>query len=225
MDSSRCRLWSTSTRTRPPAKPSQSCVNTAFPRCRSSRRSRHWLWRRSWAPSPNATSWPASSTLPNPWTPGRGGDDAAAADGGDRRGGRGRGRRAWPIAAPFWSSMAATHRDRDSQRSARISLRVDEMSDDRSCRPERPGFETRAIHAGQPPDPTTGAVVTPVSFSTTFVQDSVGEHRGYEYARSANPTARCSRAVPGLLGAGGPRTGVRQRTGRRRCAAATPSTR
>jgi cystathionine gamma-synthase len=50
------------------------------------------------------------------------------------------------------------------------------------------GFETRAIHAGQPPDPTTGAVVPPVSLSTTFAQDSVGEHRGYEYARSANPT-------------------------------------
>ncbi len=54
--------------------------------------------------------------------------------------------------------------------------------------PDRPGFETRAIHAGQPPDPTTGAVVPPVSFATTFAQDSVGEHRGYEYARSANPT-------------------------------------
>jgi cystathionine gamma-synthase len=50
------------------------------------------------------------------------------------------------------------------------------------------GFETRAIHAGQEPDRTTGAVVTPISLSTTFVQDAVGKHRGYEYARSANPT-------------------------------------
>jgi cystathionine gamma-synthase len=50
------------------------------------------------------------------------------------------------------------------------------------------GFETRAIHAGQDPDHTTGAVVTPISLSTTFVQDAVGKHRGYEYARSANPT-------------------------------------
>ena len=50
------------------------------------------------------------------------------------------------------------------------------------------GFETRAIHAGQPPDPVTGAVVTPVSFATTFAQDAVGEHRGYEYSRSGNPT-------------------------------------
>ncbi len=50
------------------------------------------------------------------------------------------------------------------------------------------GFETRAVHAGQPPDPTTGAVVTPISLSTTFAQDAVGAHRGYEYARSGNPT-------------------------------------
>jgi len=50
------------------------------------------------------------------------------------------------------------------------------------------GFETRAIHAGQPPDPATGAVVPPVSFATTFAQESVGEHHGYEYSRSGNPT-------------------------------------
>ncbi|MDA8045512.1 MAG: cystathionine gamma-synthase [Actinomycetota bacterium] len=52
----------------------------------------------------------------------------------------------------------------------------------------RAGFETRAIHVGQGPDPTTGAVVPPVSFATTFAQDAVGHHRGYEYARSGNPT-------------------------------------
>lgn len=50
------------------------------------------------------------------------------------------------------------------------------------------GFETRAIHAGQEPDAVTGAVVPPISLSTTFAQDAVGKHRGYEYARSANPT-------------------------------------
>ncbi|MCU0259617.1 MAG: cystathionine gamma-synthase [Ilumatobacteraceae bacterium] len=49
-------------------------------------------------------------------------------------------------------------------------------------------FETRAIHEGQPPDPTTGAVVVPISLSTTFAQEAVGEHRGYEYSRSGNPT-------------------------------------
>jgi cystathionine gamma-synthase len=50
------------------------------------------------------------------------------------------------------------------------------------------GFETRAIHAGQQPDPTTGAVVTPVHFTTTYAQSAVGEHLGYEYSRSGNPT-------------------------------------
>ena len=52
------------------------------------------------------------------------------------------------------------------------------------------GFESRAIHAGYEPDPTTGAVITPLHLSSTFVQDGVGATRqgGYEYARSANPT-------------------------------------
>jgi cystathionine gamma-synthase len=50
------------------------------------------------------------------------------------------------------------------------------------------GFETRAIHAGQEPDPHTGAVVPPISLATTFAQEAVGKHRGYEYARSGNPT-------------------------------------
>ena len=50
------------------------------------------------------------------------------------------------------------------------------------------GFETRAIHVGQDPDPSTGAVVTPITLSTTFAQSSVGEHKGYEYSRSGNPT-------------------------------------
>jgi cystathionine gamma-synthase len=50
------------------------------------------------------------------------------------------------------------------------------------------GFETRAIHAGQDPDPVTGAVVPPVTLSTTFAQAAVGEHKGYDYSRSGNPT-------------------------------------
>ena len=50
------------------------------------------------------------------------------------------------------------------------------------------GFSTRAIHAGQEPDPDTGAVVVPISLSTTFAQDGVGNHKGYEYSRSGNPT-------------------------------------
>jgi cystathionine gamma-synthase len=62
------------------------------------------------------------------------------------------------------------------------------MREDGSGGAGQPGFETRAIHAGQPPDPTTGAVIPPVSFATTFAQESVGAHRGYEYSRSGNPT-------------------------------------
>lgn len=50
------------------------------------------------------------------------------------------------------------------------------------------GFATRAIHAGQEPDAGTGAVVVPIYQTSTFAQDGVGRHRGYEYARTANPT-------------------------------------
>jgi cystathionine gamma-lyase len=50
------------------------------------------------------------------------------------------------------------------------------------------GFATRAIHAGQPPDPSTGAIMTPVYLSSTFVQDEPAVHKGYEYSRSGNPT-------------------------------------
>ena len=50
------------------------------------------------------------------------------------------------------------------------------------------GFETRAIHAGQPPEPVTGAVVVPIFQTSTFAQAAVGEHSGYEYSRSGNPT-------------------------------------
>ncbi|HEU0335271.1 MAG TPA: cystathionine gamma-synthase [Gaiellaceae bacterium] len=49
-------------------------------------------------------------------------------------------------------------------------------------------FETRAIHAGQEPDPATGAVTTPIYQTSTFAQDAVGVHKGYDYARVANPT-------------------------------------
>jgi cystathionine gamma-synthase len=49
-------------------------------------------------------------------------------------------------------------------------------------------FETRAIHAGQEPDPATGAVTTPIYQTSTFAQEAVGVHKGYDYARAANPT-------------------------------------
>jgi cystathionine gamma-synthase len=55
--------------------------------------------------------------------------------------------------------------------------------------PEQPlDFETRAIHEGQEPDPTTGAITTPIYLTSTYVQDAVGEHKGYDYSRVANPT-------------------------------------
>ena len=50
------------------------------------------------------------------------------------------------------------------------------------------GFETRAIHAGQPPDPVTGAVVTPVYLTSTYVHTAPGEYAGYDYSRAGNPT-------------------------------------
>ena len=49
-------------------------------------------------------------------------------------------------------------------------------------------FETRAIHDGQEPDPTTGAVVVPIYQTSTYVQEGVGQHKGYDYSRVANPT-------------------------------------
>ena len=50
------------------------------------------------------------------------------------------------------------------------------------------GFATRAIHAGQEPDPATGAVTVPIYATSTYVQEEIGKHKGYEYARVSNPT-------------------------------------
>ncbi|HEY3143438.1 MAG TPA: cystathionine gamma-synthase [Acidimicrobiales bacterium] len=64
------------------------------------------------------------------------------------------------------------------------------------------GFETLAIHAGSDPDPATGAVVPPISLSTTYAQSAVGEHQGWEYSRSGNPTrAGLETCVAALEGA------------------------
>jgi len=52
----------------------------------------------------------------------------------------------------------------------------------------RRGFATRGIHAGQSPDPTTGAIMTPIYATSTYVQESPGVHKGYEYSRTQNPT-------------------------------------
>src|SRR5215468_9988128 len=51
-----------------------------------------------------------------------------------------------------------------------------------------PGFSTRAIHAGQEPDPLTGAVSVPIYPTSTYVQEEIGKNKGYEYARVSNPT-------------------------------------
>ena len=70
------------------------------------------------------------------------------------------------------------------------------MSDERGW-----GFETSAIHTGQEPEGVTGAVNVPVFLSSTFAQDGVGEHRGYEYGRTGNPTRtaleRCLASLEG----------------------------
>ena len=64
-----------------------------------------------------------------------------------------------------------------------------------------PEFETLVIHAGQAPDPTTGAIMTPIYQTSTYRQDGVGRHRGYEYSRTDNPTRaaleRCLAALEG----------------------------
>jgi len=53
---------------------------------------------------------------------------------------------------------------------------------------ERARFDTICIHAGQVPDPSTGAIITPIYQTSTYVQDALGVHKGYEYARTQNPT-------------------------------------
>jgi cystathionine beta-lyase/cystathionine gamma-synthase len=76
----------------------------------------------------------------------------------------------------------------------RSTRRLEEklMAEQDGTRPDanepRYGFETRAIHAGQDPDPTTGAVIVPIYQTSTYVQEGVGEHKGYEYSRTGNPT-------------------------------------
>lgn len=52
----------------------------------------------------------------------------------------------------------------------------------------KPGFSTEAIHAGQEPDPATGAIITPIYQTSTYVQEEVGVHKGFDYARTINPT-------------------------------------
>lgn len=64
------------------------------------------------------------------------------------------------------------------------------------------GFGTLAIHAGQKPDPTTGAVMTPVYLTSTYAQESPGKHTGYEYSRTQNPTRHALEACVAALEGG-----------------------
>src|SRR3954453_12914627 len=57
-----------------------------------------------------------------------------------------------------------------------------------SPKKQEPGFATRAIHFGQEPDPSTGAVAVPIFATSTYVQEEIGKNKGYEYARVSNPT-------------------------------------
>src|SRR5215471_7191279 len=52
----------------------------------------------------------------------------------------------------------------------------------------RARFATICLHAGQEPDPSTGAIVTPIYQTSTYVQEALGKHKGFEYARTQNPT-------------------------------------
>src|SRR5215467_14452546 len=63
----------------------------------------------------------------------------------------------------------------------------------------RLGFGTRAIHAGQEPDPRTGAVMVPIYQTSTYAQESPGKHRGYEYSRTDNPTRTAYQACVAAL--------------------------
>jgi cystathionine gamma-synthase len=67
---------------------------------------------------------------------------------------------------------------------------------------ERFGFETLAIHAAQPPDATTGAVIPAIHLATTYAQQAVGEHKGFEYSRTGNPTRAVLEATLAALEGG-----------------------
>src|SRR2546425_13172136 len=64
------------------------------------------------------------------------------------------------------------------------------------------GFKTDAIHAGQEPDPTTGAVTIPIYQTYTYVQEGLGKHKGFEYARTQNPTRTALEKNMAVLEAG-----------------------
>ena len=145
-----------------------------------------------------------------------------------RRAGRG-GRRRSSISSrgSTWSSTGTRAPQTSPDASVACRGQLDEPSTRRRPWPNT-GFSTRAIHAGQDADPATGATVVPIYATSTFTQEAPGQHKGYEYSRSGNPTraaletclavARRRRAGPGL----------RLRAWRRRrpsCRCSSPATR
>ena len=76
------------------------------------------------------------------------------------------------------------------------------------------GFSTRAIHAGQAADPATGATVVPIYATSTYTQAAPGEHKGYEYTRSGNPTRTALETCLAALEGGERGPGLRLRPGR-----------
>src|SRR5262252_7080335 len=63
-------------------------------------------------------------------------------------------------------------------------------------------FNTLCLHAGQEPDPSTGAIITPIYQTSTYVQEALGQHKGYEYARTQNPTRAAVEANVAALESG-----------------------
>ena len=78
-------------------------------------------------------------------------------------------------------------------------------------------FGTKAIHAGVEPDPTTGAIMTPIYQTSTYVQAAPGDHKGYEYSRTHNPTRTALQKALAALENGNARPVLRQRHGQHRC--------
>ncbi len=86
------------------------------------------------------------------------------------------------MAGCFFARLQAEHENTGYNRLKRQYV-MSESSDDLDLR-----FETLAVHAGVEPDPTSGAVMTPIYQTSTYAQDDVGQHKGYEYSRTDNPT-------------------------------------
>jgi cystathionine beta-lyase/cystathionine gamma-synthase len=83
-------------------------------------------------------------------------------------------------------------------------------------------LETIAIHAGQSPEPTTGAITTPIFLTSTYVQDGPGEHKGYEYSRTQNPTRSKQTWRRSRVGASASRSRLAARRPRRSCISCRP---